>query len=568
MKYIKQISIFNLTLLLFFSIDASVNAQPKPPVKPLVKNEEVTVVAPYAPSLSDANKINITPDVKEKELDKPDLKYPVTPHFISSTFEPAKINPARLSGEPLTKLYQSYIRAGMGNYTTPYAEIFYNKLRSRTSTLGINYKHYSSSGKIKDYAPAGFSDNVLNAYGSYFTESHIIDGDFLYKRNAFHYYGFKPLDYNLPINDSLKDVTFQKFQTIEASTSIKSDYSDKDKLHHSADLKFYTLKNTKTVENAIFFNANINKNIDLFSKIDNEKLILEVGVNYFNNPEFTVTKDAAVYFVKPQISFLMNQYALKIGLNTSIEAGDDSYINFFPILEGQIAIAKDVLSLYGSFTGGIERNNYRTLFEENPFILANFDSLQFTKNKVLFKGGLKGNIASAFTFNLGAGFRESENMPFFVNDTIDFLNKFNLVYDDATVVNVFADLSFQTTEKLFLMLRGEFNHFTMTVEKAAWHKPTLTANLIATYNLVDKINIKAELYAQDQTSARLFDASKNPYAVDVKAFTDFNLGVEYIYNKKISAFLNFNNIAGARYYRWYNYPTQRFHVLGGLTYAF
>jgi len=567
MKYIKQISFLNLTLLLIFLIVNGVQAQVKPPVKPL-ENNEIIVVAPYAPSLSDANKINITPDIKEKELDKPDLKYAVTPRFINATFEPARIVPARLSGEPMTKLYQSYIRAGMGNYTTPYAEIFYNKLRSRTSTLGINYKHYSSSGKIKDFAPAAFSDNILNAYGSYFTESHLIDGDLLYKRNAFHYYGFKPLDYNLTANDSLKKVTFQKYQTLEASAAIKSDYNDKDKLHHAAGIKFYNLKNTKTVENAISFNANINKNINLLRKIDNEKLILEVDANYFNNPEFLASKDAAEYSVKPQVSFLMNQYALKVGLNTSIETGDESYIRFFPIIEGQIAIAKDVLSLYGAFTGGVERNNYRTLFEENPFIIADFDSLEFTTNKVLFKGGLKGNIASAFTFNLGAGFRESENMPFFVNDTIDFFNKFNLVYDDATVVNVFADLTFQTSEKLFLMLKGAFNHYTMTVEKAAWHKPTLTANFMAGYNLVDKINIKVEIYAQDKTSARLFDATKNPYAADVKAFTDVNLGLEYLYNKKISAFLNLNNIAGARYYRWYNYPTQRFHILGGLTYAF
>jgi hypothetical protein len=33
-------------------------------------------------------------------------------------------------------------------------------------------------------------------------------------------------------------------------------------------------------------------------------------------------------------------------------------------------------------------------------------------------------------------------------------------------------------------------------------------------------------------------------------------------------FLNFNNIAGQRYERWYAYPTQKFNLLGGLTYTF
>ena len=563
MNHIKQISVFKLPLFLFLTFIFYSNVQSQ------VKNEEVTVIAAYEPSLSDAHKININPEIEEKEIDKPDLKYNITPPLLNTTFEPAKITAARVSGEPLSKLYQSYIKAGFGNYTTPYAELFYNNLRSKTSNLGINYKHYSSSGKIKDYAPAGFSDNVLNAYGSYFSDNHLFSGDFTYKRNAFHYYGFNPTLENIPVNDSLKKATFQKYQTIEATASVKSDYADKDKLNHAVDITFYNLRNAKAVENAISLKANLNKSVNLINKIDNQKLALDAGVNYFNNPEFNASKDAAVYIIKPQISFQMNQYALNLGFNTNIEAGEDSYIHFFPIIEGQIAIAKNVLSLYGSFGGDVERNNIRTLFEENPFIIADFDSLKFTTNKVIFTGGIKGNIASVFTFNLGAGFKESENMPFFVNDTIDFFNKFNLVYDDVTIVKAFADFSLQTTDKLLLMLRGEFNHYTMTVEKEAWHKPILNASIIANYKLVDKINIKAELYAQGYTYAKLFDAVTKTYSsATINGFADFNLGIEYLYNKKISAFLNLDNISGTRYYRWYNYPSQRFHVLGGLTYAF
>ena len=49
---------------------------------------------------------------------------------------------------------------------------------------------------------------------------------------------------------------------------------------------------------------------------------------------------------------------------------------------------------------------------------------------------------------------------------------------------------------------------------------------------------------------------------------DLNLGLEYRYTKKVSAFINFNNIASTRYERWQDYPTQRFNVLGGLKVAF
>lgn len=533
-----------------------------------VKNEEVTVIAAYEPSLSDVNKISVNPDIVAHEPEKAELKYNVTPRLLPTFFEPVKITPVRMSGEPLNKLYQSYIRAGFGNYTTPYAELFYNNLRSRTTNMGLSYKHYSSHGKIKDYGPAAFSDNVLNVFGSYFSENHIFNANLLYKRNGFHYYGFKPSELGLPLNDSLKKATFMAYSTLEGEASVKSDYSDKDKVHHMVSLKYYNLKNTEVVENAFGITASLSKNFDAVSKIDDEKAMLVMQADIYNNPAFTTGLNGAVYAVKPQVSFRMNQYALTAGVNVSIEDGESEFIHFFPIIEGQIAIARDVLSLYGSFTGNVTRNNIRQIFEENPFITPVLDSLMFTKNKVLFKGGLKGNIASVFSFNLGASFNESNNMPFFVNDTGDIYNRFTLVYDDVQAISAFAGFTFQASEKFMLMLNGQFNHYTMGIEEHAWHKPMLKGSIAASYILVDKINIKAEIYGQDKTYARLFGNSGAIISQDINAFADINLSLEYLYNKKISAFLNLNNVSGVRYNRWYNHPSQRFHMMAGLTYAF
>jgi len=53
---------------------------------------------------------------------------------------------------------------------------------------------------------------------------------------------------------------------------------------------------------------------------------------------------------------------------------------------------------------------------------------------------------------------------------------------------------------------------------------------------------------------------------DLGFITDINLGVEYRYNKRISAFIQFNNLASQRYQRWYNAQVQAFQVLGGVTF--
>jgi outer membrane receptor protein involved in Fe transport len=81
------------------------------------------------------------------------------------------------------------------------------------------------------------------------------------------------------------------------------------------------------------------------------------------------------------------------------------------------------------------------------------------------------------------------------------------------------------------------------------------------------------LYQIGNQRAKSVTYTNNLVAVDInstelKGITDINLGFEYRYNKKLGAFLNLNNLAGTRYYRWNNYPTYRFNFLAGLSYSF
>jgi hypothetical protein len=49
---------------------------------------------------------------------------------------------------------------------------------------------------------------------------------------------------------------------------------------------------------------------------------------------------------------------------------------------------------------------------------------------------------------------------------------------------------------------------------------------------------------------------------------DVNLSFEYHYNPRISAFIQFNNLAAQQYLRWMNSPVYRFQALGGVTFRF
>ena len=157
--------------------------------------DEVTVVAPYQPKVSDANKISLSPRIPEERLIKPEFTYNIKSKTFSSPIVLEPIKPAKISGESVSELYKNYIRAGIGNYWTPYIEFYANKLRSKKNAFGVHAKYLSSLGGIKDYAFPGNSVFEVDGYGKKFFKQHTLSGQAGYKRTGVHFYAFKPDHY-------------------------------------------------------------------------------------------------------------------------------------------------------------------------------------------------------------------------------------------------------------------------------------------------------------------------------------------------------------------------------------
>ena len=117
------------------------------------------------------------------------------------------------------------------------------------------------------------------------------------------------------------------------------------------------------------------------------------------------------------------------------------------------------------------------------------------------------------------------------------------------------------------MFLGDYNVYVTDYEERAWHKPELELTLSGTYNIKEKFIAKADIYLFGNQYAKEFEADGSTVkAVKLPAAVDLNLSIEYRYTKKLSLYLMLNNIAATRYYRFHNYPTQRFNLLGVVTY--
>lgn len=73
----------------------------------------------------------------------------ITSKPIETSFLPSQILPAKMVNEPLSKLYHCLVKLGMGNYKTPYAEIFINNLRNKENVYGFRFKHLSSASTLE-----------------------------------------------------------------------------------------------------------------------------------------------------------------------------------------------------------------------------------------------------------------------------------------------------------------------------------------------------------------------------------------------------------------------------------
>lgn len=563
-EIIKILGIVTLTIVTFMLAHS----------QDIPETEEITVVSSYQPSVSDAFKINISPSIDPDEIEKPSFNYKIKTFSYSPQASLKKITPAKITGESVSKLYKNYVKAGLGNYTTPYFELFANKLRSKKGSFGVHLKHFSSNGEIKDYAPAGFSDNEIQLYGKRFGSKHTFSSEVFYKRKGIHYYGYQPENYP-EIDLSKKDIS-QHYNLIGFNNSYESNYNSNRKLNHSFILNYYyLLDKIKTAEHNIYFKTDINKDVQVFDFSEFQQLGVEAEADFYFDKDSLYIANNGIFRILPYYKLAFSQYRFKLGINTVFESNTTSYMHFYPIVHAEVDVIKEALTTYAGIKGDMKKNSFKSFMDENPFITPIIDK-QFTNYKFDQYGGVKGRITNYFDYNLSFINSSNHNMPFFINDTLNGLeNQFSVVYDKVKYTRVIAEFEFHYNTKFNAMLRGQYNNFFMDKEAKPWHTPSIEISFSMNYNIQDKILLNAEVISRNKMYAKLIDyevidndIKRIETVKEIEGMVDVNLGAEYKYSKVLTGFIKLNNILGQRYYHWYNYPSYRFNFLLGVNYSF
>lgn len=530
------------------------------------RNEEVTIIAPYKPTISDANKMNFQPSISDQGNMMPAVEFSLRSKLYETKVNPKPIEATKKPTDPKKKLLRNLIRAGFGNYVTPYFEFFANSRQSSKHAFGVHLRHISSYGDIKDYAPSDYSQSDVQVYGKKFIGDHTFSANIFYDHDIVHYYGFMPDEY--PEMDFPKDDIRHRFQTFGLDAGIGSNFTSGTPFNYHTEIRYYYIEdNYKASEHNIFFGGLLDKEFQFSSITENQSLGLDLDFNYFINADSISDYNGALLKLEPFISTDFNQYKFYLGVNLTSRIETSTRLHVYPAIRVEIKLLKDALALFAGINGSLDRVTLRSLSLENPFINSTLP-LEYTNHKFVFDAGILGNISQNLNYQVSGSTSIIDNMPFYVNDTMNGLgNMFTLVYDNVNVLNLHAGLGFQRSKVLNLWLGADYYQYKMDKEEKPWQKPNYRIKFGGDYIIQDKYIVKAELFVQGPMYAKLYESGE-VLSQKMNGWADLNLGFEYRITNSFSAFVNINNALNNGYFKWYNYPVQKINVLAGVSFAF
>ncbi|MBK7818007.1 MAG: hypothetical protein IPJ60_11035 [Sphingobacteriaceae bacterium] len=383
-----------------------------------------------------------------------------------------------------------------------------------------------------------------------------------YSRNVVHYYG-----YNANKNTLKNDYTKQRYQLIEPKLLLQSHYTDSTHMNHIIGLSFYNLQNlNQEAENNICANANLVK------FINKEKLNIDLSTNFYNHKQSNDTLNDLIISVAPAFEAQGKKWKAILGLKGTLDnfKGKTRFYGY-PQLNVEYDVYESMVIPYAGATGGLIKNSMRSLTGENPFADTTL-SYTNTNNKYNLFLGLKGNLSSNTSYDVKGSYSQMDSLHFY---TIDYsgantlYNHFNILYDNASVMNVSGALKYQLREKMHFIATGNYYIYKTKNLTRAYHKPDYDLTVSAIYNLKSKIIVRGDIFVigKQWVQTQVVDVTTSLQPKQINGLVDVNLEAEYRYSKMLSFFVKANNIANQRYNRWERYPTQRLNFTIGLTFV-
>lgn len=559
-------------------------------------NESVVVKGSYRPTIEQAEKINfpaqITDTIGRMEHD---FRYSITPMRLRALYEPSRIKAARIVGEPATKLYNNYLRLGVGNYWTPMADLYWSSTRDKKKTYGVRLNHLSSWDRLPGYGRNHFGNTGVTLFGKYIVGEKLqLSTDLGYEHDHNLYYGFHDSTltavYPTYTRDSISIKDYRASYNVASwNFGVKNMQLDPNKFGFAANVHLSDLWATWGQNE---FNLNLSGDV----RYGFEMMRQYMGVAYLHMEwdaytnglrlgdkmplgfvlpavQDTVRIWSNIVKANPYVDFIFSGLQFHAGLTAAWDAYTTDTATLFRLFPDVVVSKKllaDRLALSVGATGGMEANSLNAMRMVNPYI-APGSEMRATR-RYDFYGSARWSISRKLEADAEIKYQLlRDDLTFTLDPLYSLNNVYSPLYVDNNRLTIGANITFVNDEMITLRAGGHYYAYgavdyndsvvntALAKLSSPLYRPDWDALVSADVNYHDKwlFHLEGRLLGSMHADAELTLPMRYGIAAEV----------EYRHNRALSFFLRMDNLAFQRYYLWANYPSQRALFILGLTYT-
>ena len=509
-------------------------------------------------------KIGDDPIFKDTVKVNSEVGYSFVDQKINSDFQIKAIKAPKLRMlEPLVKLYKGYVALGVTDFKSPpYFDFNYSTIRKREYSAGLALNHISQEQNIGTNENARYTNSNAMFFGKKFYKKSTWYSSLDYDFNSFRSYGFN--DNQIDISDE-KSLLFG-YSIANLETGLKSNVKKKGKFGYDFSVAYdqFLEDQLAIAEHKVGLASNFNWLVK--SSLSDFIADIDFGASYLNSANLNDKHASVVFDLGFKVNKKNEKYDVSLGVKSFFQTDAKRSLWAFPFIEADYSFVKDVLHVFGRLTTDFSRQSYLDFTNMNPFI-TNRESVVTSITKQDFMAGLKGAFNSKSSFNIGVRYKNIADMALYYNDGDLGYNKFEIIKDDVKKRQLFAEFMWDG-KKLDFGAKGEYNTYDV-FKMEAFHLPKIYAELNASYNVQDKIEVGTQIFFYGkQLALKSFDSENTPVTKYLDPIFDFNFNIKYNYSKKLGAFLKVNNILNTKHVRWDQYSNYGLNFLFGVNYSF
>lgn len=512
----------------------------------ILEVDEVQVIKDFEARLKDFRKVKMEPVLPVFDMTERKYEYRISSKPLSLEYDKPSIRPLALPDLPGMSIKRGGLELGYGIPNAIKGAFYYGATREEfSSALGI--RHHSANNKQIENQK--YSHNAIE-----FTLSNTFDNDVYYDGMAFVNVDYINL-YGVEANkDTLFDYTNPQRRLIHmdiSNTFQKTEIADNLDAAFSLDYRLLHNNMEALAENDFHLGAKID-----YIASESFRFFLPINADIALN-EVAGTK--TVFGFNPGFRFKQPYFNIELG-------GEFVYAdqwNIFPEIQVNLSKLWGYFDVFAGVTQEAFLNDSYYKINLNPFFRMAGDTVPLTVEQGYF-GGVRGDIEGA-KFEASVNYTTTTNAELFVPSIID-KRQFDVVYDTLTDFFIEGSLSYEITRNITFAGALTKHFYSVTTELKPWHRPDWDADFTARFSFFrNKLLVDGSLFFMSGLHTPATDSGQ-PERLPV--IFDISGKAQYALFPNFSVFAQWNNITATKYNRWYQYPSYRINLIGGIKMKF